>query len=71
MDEKVNRLCELNVIEQCINVGQTTIVEDAWTRGQDLTVHGWIYDLRDGLLRDLDIDIGSMAELSARLQAKH
>ena len=59
------------MIEQCINVGQTTIVEDAWARGQDLTVHGWIYDLRDGLLRDLDIDIGSTAELFERLHAKH
>ena len=69
--EQYDRLCELNVIEQCINVGQTTIVEDAWARGQDLTVHGWIYDLHDGLLRDLDMDIGSMADLSARLKAKY
>ena len=69
--EQYDSLCELNVIEQCVNVGQTTIVEDAWARGQDLTVHGWIYDLRDGLLRDLDIDIGSTAELFERLHAKH
>jgi carbonic anhydrase len=62
-----DRLCELNVVEQTINVGQTTIVEDAWARGQDLTLHGWIYDLRDGLLRDLNMDVGSLAELSARL----
>ena len=48
-----NRLCELNVIEQVVNVSNTTIVRDAWARGQSLTVHGWIYDLRDGLLRDL------------------
>lgn len=48
------RLCELNVIEQVANVCQTTIVRDAWQRGQDLTVHGWIYGLRDGLLRDLN-----------------
>lgn len=65
-----DRLCELNVIEQCINVAQTTIVEDAWARGQDLTIHGWIYDLSDGLLRDLVVDMGSPAELAARLQAK-
>ena len=47
------RLCELNVIEQVRNVCQTTIVQDAWRRGQSSSVHGWIYDVRDGLLRDL------------------
>ena len=54
-DEKHHRLCELNVIEQVINVSQTTVVRDAWARGQSLEVHGWIYDLRDGLLRDLEV----------------
>jgi carbonic anhydrase len=49
------RLCELNVIEQVANVIQTTIVRDAWSRGQALAVHGWIYDVRDGLLRDLNV----------------
>jgi carbonic anhydrase len=49
----IDRLCELNVIEQARNVCQTTIVRDAWTRGQTLAVHSWIYALRDGLLRDL------------------
>ena len=49
-----DRLCELNVIEQVANVCQTTIVRDAWERGQALAVHGWIYSLQDGLLRDLD-----------------
>ena len=48
-----NRLCELNVVEQVVNVSQTTVVRDAWARGQELAVHGWIYDLHDGLLRDL------------------
>lgn len=52
-----NRLCELNVIEQVANVCQTTIARDAWERGQSLTVHGWIYGLQDGLLRDLNISI--------------
>ncbi|HEX9309292.1 MAG TPA: carbonate dehydratase [Gemmatimonadaceae bacterium] len=61
--ERHNRLCELNVIEQVANVSQTTIVRDAWTRGQSLAVHGWIYDLRDGLLRDLDICITTPADL--------
>ncbi|MBI4888271.1 MAG: carbonate dehydratase [Acidobacteria bacterium] len=52
-EERVNRLCELNVVEQVRHVCQTTIVGEAWGRGQPLSVHGWIYDLRDGLLRDL------------------
>ena len=51
--ERSARLCELNVVEQVSNVCETTIVRDAWERGQDLTVHGWIYGLRDGHLRDL------------------
>jgi carbonic anhydrase len=46
-------LCELNVIEQVLNVGQTTVVRDAWERGQELSIHGWIYRIDDGLLRDL------------------
>jgi carbonic anhydrase len=59
-----SRLCELNVIEQVVNVGQTTVVQDAWSRGQQLAVHGWIYGLRDGLLRDLDVTSGSLDELT-------
>jgi carbonic anhydrase len=55
--EKHDRLCELNVVEQVVHVSQTTIVQDAWARGQALSVHGWIYELRDGLLRDLEICI--------------
>jgi carbonic anhydrase len=51
------RLCELNVVEQVRNVGDTTVVRDAWRRGQPLSVHGWIYDVRDGLLRDLDVSL--------------
>ncbi len=51
--KRLDRLCELNVIEQVMNVCQTTIVEDVWTRGQELIVHGVIYDLQDGLLRSL------------------
>jgi carbonic anhydrase len=53
--QRLDRLCELNVVEQVENVCQTTIVEDAWQRGQDLTVHGVVYDLADGLLRDLGV----------------
>jgi carbonic anhydrase len=51
--QRHRRLCELNVVEQVVNVSQTTIVRDAWARGQSLTVHGWVYDLDNGLLRDL------------------
>src|SRR5687768_8635463 len=60
----VNRLCELNVIEQVRDVCQTTIVQDAWRRDQPLVVHGWIYDLRDGLLRDLDCTSTGAADVS-------
>jgi carbonic anhydrase len=56
-EKRVDRLCELNVIEQVANVCQTTIVRDAWDRGQRLAVHGWIYGLKDGLLRDLSTTI--------------
>ncbi|HCY62254.1 MAG TPA: carbonate dehydratase [Oxalobacteraceae bacterium] len=66
--EKQDRLCELNVIEQVANVCQTTIVQDAWERGQSLTVHGWIYGLQDGLLRDLGVAIGGPQKLGERLQ---
>ncbi len=62
-DERANRLCELNVMEQVVNLGRTTIVREAWARGQPLTLHGWIYALRDGLLRDLDATVASHAEL--------
>ena len=54
-DRRLERLCELNVVEQVANVYGTTIVQDAWEREQELTVHGVVYDLRDGLLRDLDV----------------
>ena len=54
-----DRLCELNVIEQVANVCRTTIVQDAWENGQDLTIHGWVYGLKDGLLKDLDVTINS------------
>ena len=56
-NQRLDRLCELNVIEQVLNVGRTTIVQNAWQRGQELAVHGWIYGLQDGLLRDLGVTI--------------
>jgi carbonic anhydrase len=54
-----DRLCELNVIEQAANVCRTGIVQDAWDRGQPLSVHGWIYNLCDGLIKDLGLNVGS------------
>jgi carbonic anhydrase len=56
-DKRLDRLCELNVIEQVLSVGRTTIVQSAWQRGQEIVVHGWIYGLEDGLLRDLGVSI--------------
>lgn len=61
--EKLEKLCQLNVVEQVLNVGETTIVQDAWNRGQELAIHGWIYDLKDGLIRDLEIPISDEAGL--------
>jgi carbonic anhydrase len=63
--ERSDRLCELNVIEQVVNVARTTVVQDAWARGQPLAVHGWIYRLQDGLLRDLGICVTAAAELES------
>jgi carbonic anhydrase len=63
-DVRHDRLCELNVVEQVVNVAQTTVVRDAWARGQELAVHGWIYDLHDGLLRDLGMCVTSSMELA-------
>jgi carbonic anhydrase len=64
--QRHHRLCELNVIEQVVNVSQTTVVRDAWARGQVLSVHGWIYSLQDGLLRDLGMCITAESEIPAR-----
>lgn len=58
-----DKLCELNVLEQVRNVCRTTIVREAWERGQELSVHGWIYALHDGLLKDLGICVTNMEEL--------
>ncbi len=60
-----DRLCELNVIEQVVNVARTTILRDAWERGQAVTVHGWIYGLSNGQLRNLGISIGSLDAVDA------
>ncbi len=62
---RLNRICELNVIEQVSNVSRTTIVQNAWARGQELAVHGWIYGVENGLLRDLEMCITNQRELIA------
>jgi carbonic anhydrase len=61
--QREDRLCELNVIEQAVNVCQTTVVQEAWKRDQELTVHGWIYRLTDGLLHDMGLCVSSDAGL--------
>ena len=62
---QADRLCELNVIEQVMHVAQSTVVHDAWLRGQELTLHGWVYGLKDGLLHDLHITVDSNLALEA------
>ena len=62
-EARMDSLCELNVIEQVLNVCQTTVVQDAWERGQELTVHGWVYGLQDGLIRDLEMSVAKAGEL--------
>ena len=66
---QVDALGELNVIEQARNVCQTTVVQDAWARGQELVVHGWFYGLHDGLLQDLKITVSGPAEMTAAFDA--
>ncbi len=63
-DKRLDKLCELNVIEQVINAGETTIVREAWERGQQLAVHGWIYTIADGIYRDLGVTVTSAESLS-------
>jgi carbonic anhydrase len=63
---QVDRLCELNVIEQVVNVCETSILRDAWARGQDVAVHGWIYGLANGLLHDLGVTVSTPDEVDAR-----
>ncbi|WP_211453394.1 carbonate dehydratase [Collimonas antrihumi] len=58
-----DRLCELNSMEQVANICRTTIVQDAWERGQPLTIHSWVYSVRDGLLRDLEVTVSCMSDL--------
>jgi carbonic anhydrase len=64
-EERVNALCRLNVIGQVSNVSHTTIVQNAWKRGQDLSVHGWIYSIKDGLIKDLDSTLTGSEQVPA------
>jgi carbonic anhydrase len=68
-ERRVDALCELNVIEQARNACQTTIVQDAWARGQELVVHGWYYGLYDGLLQDLQITVADPAQMGEAFEA--
>lgn len=68
IQQRSDRLCELNVIEQVANVCQTTIVQDAWERGQSLTIHGWVYGLQDGLLSNLGMAISDADKLNQHMQ---
>jgi carbonic anhydrase len=66
--QAADRLCELNVLEQAVNVCRTTVVRDAWARGQELTVHALIYSVADGLLRDLNFSAGADSDVNALLE---
>ena len=63
--EKEDLLCELNVIEQVANIAKTTIVQKAWKSGQELSVHGWIYSIEDGIVKDLDVSVTNLDEMSS------
>jgi carbonic anhydrase len=66
--ERLNRLCELNVLTQVQNVCRTSVVQDAWYRGQSLQVHGWIYGLSNGLITDLNVNGSSAAETNEKVE---
>jgi carbonic anhydrase len=64
-DDRLDLLCELNVLEQAYNVCETTVVQDAWARGQELAVHAWVYGLRDGLIKSLGFDVDASEDQTA------
>lgn len=61
--QRLDRLCELNVIEQVRNLAKTTIIQQAWDRGQELAIHGWVYSIEDGLVRDMEVTVRDRASL--------
>jgi carbonic anhydrase len=62
-EARLDKLCEINVIEQVVSTGETTILQDAWLRGQEISVHGWIYYITDGIYRDLKVTVKSLESL--------
>lgn len=64
-EQTVEKMCELNVMEQVKNVSHTTVVQDAWHSGADLSIHGWIYNIKNGILHDLNVGLSSNGDLSA------
>lgn len=69
-EERVDRLCELNVIQQVANVGHTTIVQNAWHRGQSLSVHGCIYGIKDGRWKNLNVTVSGLEQLPAHYRLR-
>ena len=67
LEARLNRLCELNAIEQAAHICKSTVVQDAWARGQELTIHGLVYALEDGRLRDLGFDVRNAKDLRSAL----
>lgn len=63
-EQLIDRLCELNVVEQSLNVCHSTVVQEAWEKNQELAVHGWIYAIKDGLLRDLNVTVGGPDDIA-------
>ncbi|MEO7714312.1 MAG: carbonate dehydratase [Gemmatimonadaceae bacterium] len=70
-EARVDRLCELNVAEQVLNTSRSTVVQDCWARGQPLTVHGCVYGLHDGIMRDLDSTVSNLGEVAALARRLH
>ncbi len=68
--DRVDALCELNVVEQALNVCQTTVVQEAWQRGQEIFVHGWVYRLHNGLLKDLTMTVSRLDDAAHRVRAR-
>ena len=67
-DAKLRKLCELHVAEQVVNIARTTVVRDAWMRGQSLTLHGWIYGIEDGLLRNLGLELDGGNDVQQKMR---
>jgi len=63
-EARLDKLCEINVIEQVMNAGQTTVMQDAWLRGQTVSIHGWIYHITDGIFQDLQVTLDNLEDLN-------